>query len=607
MTEQAESNRYLPNGSILLERYKIIRALGQGGFSITYLVFDRVLSVNAALKECFPSQMAVRESDGRTVSVLPDQQERFAHIRDSFQKEAEFTFGDYDQTGICAVKDFFEANGTVYIVEEYLPGGTFKEYLRQKSDHRVPAEELRNLFLPVMKGLAFLHEKGSIHGDISPDNLMFDGQGRMKIVDFGSSWLFAEEKRNYRTFKPGYAAPEQYLTDGIIGPWTDIYALCAVLYEALTGKCPYSAEKRKKGKELRPIRDITDLDPGVESAVLQGLQLDIPKRFFWMGTLMERLEMEDADVQKRLPETRKQWSEAGRQAAMAPSFLAAKRRRLSRRQKTLLKRTAIALAAGYGLLIAGSFLYLRMHPVEAFQIRLQQARVSAQRQKENAYYPADAALRKTLESYPSSTTDSHVTYQSIPESWFRKHHIYGNQANLFAADVDLIEDVMAYAYGQNIHVASSEFSGDVTYDTDYQDLKAACEAENTYHIRTDDADSATIIQITYDIRDNRILHLSVNGSKEAAAAFLREVFPYLAAGKYLKDAEIEELFATAHRQKNRHEEDSSESEGAKWETNRSGCLFLKEDPMNSDDSNNYSLDVSRTDDALFGWFGYYEY
>ncbi len=607
MAKNTGYGRYLPNGSILLERYKIIRALGQGGFSLTYLVYDSDLAVNDALKECFPSKMAVREADGKTVSVLQEQEKKFSHIRESFLKEAEFTFGDYDQTGICAVKDYFEANGTVYIVEEYLPGGTFKEYLRQRPDHRLPVEELRNLFLPVMKGLAFLHEKGSIHGDISPDNLMLDGQGRMKIVDFGSSWLYAEEKKNYRTCTLSYAAPEQYLSGGIIGPWTDLYGLSAVLYEAFTGKSPYSAEKRRKGKELRPIRDFADVEPGVESAVLQGLQPDIPKRFFWMGTLMERLGMASEDVQKRLPKTRTQWSEAWIQAAIAPSFLTAGRRRMSKRQKTLLKRTALALAVGYGTLLAGTAFYLRTHPVETFRLRLRLARVSAQRQNNSAFYPVDATLLRTLKDYPSTTTDFRVTYHSVPESWFREHHIYGNQDSLFAADVDLIEDVMAYTYGQKVHLKSSEFSGETIYYPEYQDLGAHCEAENTYAIQTDDANTGSAIKIDYDIRDKRIIHLSVDGSKEVVSVFLREVFPYLDAGKYLNDAEIEELFAAAHRQKNHYKAKSSQVEGVKWETNRSGCLFLEENPLNSDLFYDYSLDVSRTDDVLFGWFGYHNY
>lgn len=82
MAKNTGYSRYLPNGSILLERYKIIRALGQGGFSLTYLVYDSDLAVNDALKECFPSKMAVREADGKTVSVLQEQEKKFSHIRE---------------------------------------------------------------------------------------------------------------------------------------------------------------------------------------------------------------------------------------------------------------------------------------------------------------------------------------------------------------------------------------------------------------------------------------------------------------------------------------------------------------------------------------------
>ena len=100
--------------------------------------------------------------------------------------------------------------------------------------------------MPVMEALMHLHSRGILHGDISPDNLLFDKNGSLKLIDFGAA-LQKGETRREKNLKEGYAPVEQYQDKEKIGPWSDIYALCAVWYEMVTGhKVPSAPERAKK-------------------------------------------------------------------------------------------------------------------------------------------------------------------------------------------------------------------------------------------------------------------------------------------------------------------------------------------------------------------------
>ena len=170
--------------------------------------------------------------------------------KDSFLKEARTVARFRGTPGIVDVLNFFEANDTAYLVMEYLEGETLSHRLRQ---HLFTADEIFRLMAPVFDTLEKIHAQGVIHRDISPDNIMLLGDGRLKLMDFGAARLmnYSDQRSVSVVLKAGYAPLEQYSAKGEQGPWTDIYALCATLYKCITGKTPDDALDRADGDELQ--------------------------------------------------------------------------------------------------------------------------------------------------------------------------------------------------------------------------------------------------------------------------------------------------------------------------------------------------------------------
>ncbi|MBO5521631.1 MAG: serine/threonine protein kinase [Eubacterium sp.] len=551
-------NDTLQMGVILNKRYKIIRSLGSGGFSIAYLAYDTELEVNAAIKECFPFQLAARGTDGREVTVLEEKREEFEGLKSVFQKEAALIYGIYDQPGICAVKDFFTENNTVYIVEEFLSGGSLKEYLKKQSGGRIAPEECLEMFRPVMGGIAMLHEKGAVHGDISPDNLLFDEQGRLKLVDFGSVYIQGDGRNANRTFKPCYAAPEQYLEEdrSLTGPWTDLYALCSVLYECLTGKRPLSLQERIKNKSLKPVREYAEVTPACEQGILQGMEPEISRRFFYMGILQERIGCPDPGVRERLPKTREIWGEKWMQAATEGLHLNLGRKRFfTPAQKKLFLKAEAVVAGVFGAFVLSVFLWTQAHPDWALDKQLLQLRVKAYRQEneEQTEQPQmtveelDEETLASLEPYLSSEgTDGTKYYYNIPREWFLEHPACKSRGSsvwtdtkLLIPDVPFLEKVLSRYAGKEVLPSETGVSGSCVLYGD-GDVSFSNTGENIYYLP--DGGQVTL---QYDAETERLSEVDTRGSAAAMTAFLKEVLPYIAPGTYLTDEEIKDIFSQA--------------------------------------------------------------
>ena len=273
--EYAASPHHLPLKTILAGKYLIGRVLGEGGFGITYLAWDLNLGVKIAVKEYYPMGFVTREHNS-TCSVLPyvgDKTAFFAAGRDRYVEEAKSLAKFYGLPGIVAVKDFFLENNTAYIVMEFVEGKTLKQMLADEGG-KLPAATVLEMMKPLIRSLSEVHNAGVIHRDISPDNIMVTKEGNVKLLDFGAARDYADSGNRSLSvlLKPGYAPEEQYRTRGVQGPWSDVYALCATIYRAITGVTPPESVERLRADELKAPSSLgAALEPAREKALLKGM------------------------------------------------------------------------------------------------------------------------------------------------------------------------------------------------------------------------------------------------------------------------------------------------------------------------------------------------
>lgn len=271
----AQHRLALPAG-YQLGRYELKEILGSGGFGITYLAHDRTLNRRVAIKELLPNDIATR-IDGATVVAKTESEEKsLSWARERFVDEGR-ALAACDHPNVVNVYEMVEANGTAYMVTKYEEGRSLEEWLRELG--RPPNEsELRSVLMPLLSGLETVHQAGFLHRDIKPDNIYVTKNGRPVLLDFGSARQAITNRSMALTsiVTSGYAPFEQYHDDGKQGAWSDIYALSAVMYRAITGKKPPEATRRLKDD---PCEKLTARHAGKYSAELlraidNGLAVD---------------------------------------------------------------------------------------------------------------------------------------------------------------------------------------------------------------------------------------------------------------------------------------------------------------------------------------------
>ncbi|GGY36976.1 bifunctional serine/threonine-protein kinase/formylglycine-generating enzyme family protein [Pseudoduganella albidiflava] len=244
----------LPVGTRLGE-FEITGVIGQGGFGIVYLARDHVLGRDVALKEYMPAAFAGR--DDTHVTILSENYaETFMLGLQSFVKEAQL-LAKFDHASLVKVYRFWEANGTGYMAMPFYDAPTLKQML--KDDYHTWADEawLKNFLGDVLDALQVLHAKQCYHRDIAPDNILMLERRKPVLLDFGAARRVIGDMTQALTviLKPGFAPIEQYgeMTNISQGPWTDLYALAAVVYYIITGKVPPAAMSRLVSDSLVPL------------------------------------------------------------------------------------------------------------------------------------------------------------------------------------------------------------------------------------------------------------------------------------------------------------------------------------------------------------------
>src|SRR5258706_7729232 len=259
-TASSEGGNHLPVGTSLGE-FELTEVLGEGGFGIVYLARDNSLPRGVALKEYMPSALAARTA-GANVSVKSERhRETFEAGLKSFVKEAG-VLAQFDHPSLVKVYRFWEANGTAYMVMPFYEGITLKQQLKEMG--AAPNEAwLMELLGPLTEALEVIHAEQCYHRDIAPDNvILLKGNNRPLLLDFGAARRVIGDMTQALTviLKPGYAPVEQYAeVPGMKqGPWTDVYALSALVYWIITGKTPPPSVGRMLNDTCLRLADVAD-------------------------------------------------------------------------------------------------------------------------------------------------------------------------------------------------------------------------------------------------------------------------------------------------------------------------------------------------------------
>ena len=273
---------HLHPGMTLSERYIIVTVLGFGGVGITYRVWDAKLQIMIAIKAYYPSGIVNRIPGTKEVIVYSgNREDEFLNGKRRFLDEARNMARFSEHPNIVHVLDFFEENQTAYIAMEFLDGLSFKQYLKENGD-KLLIDEAVGITAAVLDALKAIHKQNIIHRDISPDNILICRGGVIKLIDFGAARFSngEEEKTLSIVLKPGYAPPEQYRSKSRQGPWTDIYAVGAVLYRAITGVMPDESVNRMVSDEVVEPKTLRPEIPDyLNNSVMRAIAVDQELRF----------------------------------------------------------------------------------------------------------------------------------------------------------------------------------------------------------------------------------------------------------------------------------------------------------------------------------------
>lgn len=313
---EAPQSLALPAGTILGGKYVLGLPFSQGELGITYIGWDLAAGRKVAIKEYFPSGQAGRSQErGRTELIWHSTEVAgFARQegKDAFLREA----GKLEKVSqipqVANVLETFEENATAYVAMEYIPG----ESLRQRVERTGPMlwNEAREIFLTAADAMARVHREGLIHGNLSPDDLILQPDGKIRILDLGIVKELGAGAPGVPVARNRFSPPERYTQQGGYGPWTDVYALAASLYYAITGMLPPSAPDRLTEDTLQwGLPQIAALPENVTMAIQRAMVLFRNNRTQTMEEFMADLR------QSQTPEEPKEAPKEQKAAQSVPS------------------------------------------------------------------------------------------------------------------------------------------------------------------------------------------------------------------------------------------------------------------------------------------------
>lgn len=301
--DSADNGLNLPVGTLLDGKYRVGRVLGQGGFGVTYIARDTVLDMIVAIKECLPAQYAQRKEESLELCAQKDQadaQNIFNRYKKKFREEGQNLAKLMSMGHVVDVFNYFEANGTEYIVMEYLDGPSLAEIIKNPKYGTFTMPQLERLVKPLMQDLAEMHRTTSLlHRDITPANIKVS-RGELKIYDFGSARRMEGNKTMSILVTEGYAPLEQF-SSGSQHAYTDVYSMAGTIFTCLTGKVPQGAISRVFKDEMVFPRELgIDITERQNNALKKAMALRYRERIQTMDEFMEELFGEESEPQPQI-------------------------------------------------------------------------------------------------------------------------------------------------------------------------------------------------------------------------------------------------------------------------------------------------------------------
>lgn len=499
--------------------YEYRECLGEGAFGAIYKVYHKELRQELALK--------VYKS------------------LEQFHNEAEMWKVAQKTPGMVEIYEFFEENATGYLAMEYLSGGSLKERLLQQPGKRFSSEEALKILTPVMHTLVRLHAKGIVHCDISPDNVMFDASGGAKLIDLGAAKLREREKEE-RMLKTQYAAPEQFADPEKIGPWTDVYEICALLYVMISGEKIPAATSRIGYDDVKELGFWSDGAEQAETAIMRGLQMEIQKRYFQLELFMQACGLNTEEAAPYNEEIRRQWGNLWISISAEGRFAAGvKTRKISSKKRKRAIRTLL-FAGILGCLAAAVGKYYKNELTEAsflLKRKLAQMRI---RQEEDMqpFTSRENDFTEKLQYLQENGTQKYeeteyISYE-IDEAGFMDWGCQNNCDRKMYLDQETLYEICNF-YLNLDQKKAREIYGDFSsriywYLNEVESLQVDVKSSWEYSW-TDES-----LKIVYDPWDDRVFCIEFQTYDiEKMEEYLQKVLPFCCLETYLEEDETEEI------------------------------------------------------------------
>lgn len=496
---------------VLRSKYMIGAALEQDGHTVRYAGYDLVLEQKVLVYE-YPEEFWRAEKEQKVKGV----------------------FGKILSSGMAVIKDYFLENGKGYMITTFPEGEGLENYIKKR--HKIEEEEVIRLLRPVLRAVSGLHAAGQIHGNITPDHLMVMKDGTLRLLADCKGRVSEGNTDEYK-------APEQQDSEGILGPWTDVYALCAVWYEMVTGHKIQAASDRMKNDSVRSPHWYTKIRDKTERALMQGISLESQMRFFSIGNLLESIDLPREEEEREMGVIRHIWGNAWLNTSQQEK----KRKRKKRVKGYLLKRIAIGmicLAALAGMSSVGIYVYIQTHQPDyfAWKVEREQKKIKNE-QNEKVFDKKDleyAEIREYLLQYGEEKKyDGYSEYEVKEKDWDKCPIDQGGE-NTFCIDFETAKNAVEYYMGINQKLDLADEAGSMlgyVEDDEKGRIRLSSGKDETYKVR---GKTETAI-FTYDPLNERLMGIEYQGSRERCIRFLEKLSSLLFTETYLTKEECVEL------------------------------------------------------------------